>query len=129
MEEDSVILGAPPGALKTGETMRIERNHNLSQPEAVRRIDTFLDELVQRPLPAGLHLTAPSKSWSGDLMSFSFKINKGWLGATIAGTFRVTDQSVVFDSDLPGLVTLFAPEEDIRNVINQQLDGLLGGQY
>jgi hypothetical protein len=108
--------------------MRIERNHNLGQPEAIRRIDTFLDELMQRPLPAGLHIKTPRKIWAGNLMNFSFKAKKGWLGTTIAGSILVTDQSVVFDSDLPGLVTTFVSEEAIRNLINQEFDDLLGGQ-
>jgi hypothetical protein len=108
--------------------MRIERNHNLGQPEAFRRIDTFLNELMQRPLPAGLQITTPSKIWSGNLMNFSFKAKKGWLGTTIAGTILVTDQSVVFDSDLPGLVTTFVSEEAIRKLINQEFDDALGGE-
>jgi hypothetical protein len=107
--------------------MRIERNHNLGQAEAIRRIDTFLDELMQRPLPAGLHIKTPIKIWSGNLMNFSFKAKKGWLGTTIAGSILVTDQSVLFDSDLPGLLTAFVSEEAIRNLINQEFDDLLGG--
>jgi hypothetical protein len=106
--------------------MRIERNHNLGQQEAIRRIDTFLDELMMRRLPAGLHIKTPSKIWSGNLMHFSFKAKKGWLGTTIAGSILVTDQSVVFDSDLPGLVTTFVSEEAIRNLITQEFDDLLG---
>jgi hypothetical protein len=105
--------------------MRIERTHNLGQPEAIRRLDTFLDDLMQRPLPAGLHIEAPSKTWSGNLMNFSFRAKQGWLGATIAGSILVTDQSVVFDSDLPGLVTAFVSEDVIRNLVNQELNGLL----
>ena len=37
---------------------------------------------------------------------------------------RVNDDSVVIDSDLPGLVTTFVSEDKIRDVINEQLDGL-----
>jgi len=36
----------------------------------------------------------------------------------------VNQDSVVIDSDLPGLVTAFVSEDQIRNVINEQLDGL-----
>ena len=58
-------------------------------------------------------------------MQFSFKAKKGWLGATITGSLRVTDQAVILDSDLPGLVTTFVSEEDIRALIDRQLDDLL----
>ena len=107
--------------------MRIERNHQLGQPEAIRRIDTFLNELMQRPLPGGVTIQEPSKNWAGSVMTFSFKAKKGWVGATIAGTLRVEDQTVVMDSDLPGLVTAFVPEDQIRAAIAQQLDGILQG--
>ena len=45
-------------------------------------------------------------------------------GATISGVIHVNQDSVVMDSDLPGLVTAFVSEDQIRNVINEQLDGL-----
>ena len=110
---------------KRANAMRIERNHNLGQPEAIRRIDTFLHELMQRPLPGGVTLQASSRNWLGSVMQFSFKAKKGWLGTTITGSLRVTDQAVILDSDLPGLVTTFVSEEDIRALIDRQLDDLL----
>jgi hypothetical protein len=57
-------------------------------------------------------------------MRFSFKAKKGFFGTTISGVIRVNDDSVVMDCDLPGLVTAFVSEDQIRNVINEQLDGL-----
>ena len=57
-------------------------------------------------------------------MRFSFKAKKGFLGATISGIIRVNQDSVVMDSDLPGMVTAFVFEDQIRNAINKQLDGL-----
>ena len=57
-------------------------------------------------------------------MRFSFKAKKGFLGATISGVIHVNQDSVVMDSELPGLVTAFVSEDQIRNVINEQLDGL-----
>jgi hypothetical protein len=108
--------------------MRIERSHNLGQQEAMRRIDTFVDALILRPLPAGLTIEAPCKSWTANVMQFSFKAKKGWLGTTITGSMRVTDQAVALESDLPGILTTFVPEHDIQVLINQQLDDILGAQ-
>lgn len=105
--------------------MRIEHNHHLGQPEAIRRINSFLDTLFQGPLPGGLSIEAPCKTWSGNVMEFSFKAKKGWLGATIAGNLCVTEQLVVLESDLPGIVTAFVSEADIRARISQELDSLL----
>ena len=104
--------------------MHIERRHNVGKEEAIQKIDTFLDDLMHGQFPGNVAIKEASKNWSNDAMSFSFKAKKGFLGATISGVIRVNQDSVVMDSDLPGLVTAFASEDQIRNVINEQLDGL-----
>ena len=104
--------------------MHIERRHNVGKEEAIQKIDTFLNDLMHGQFPGNVAIKEASKSWSNDAMSFSFKAKKGFLGATISGVIRVNQDSVVMDSDLPGLVTAFVSEDQIRNVINEQLDGL-----
>ena len=104
--------------------MHIERRHNVGKEEAIQKIDTFLDDLMHGQFPGNVAIKEASKSWSNDAMSFSFKAKKGFLGAMISGVLRVTQDSVMMDSDLPGLVTAFVSEDQIRNVINEQLDGL-----
>jgi hypothetical protein len=104
--------------------MHIERRHNVGKEEATHKIDTFLDDLMRRQFPGNVTIKEASKSWSDDVMRFSFKAKKSFFGATISGVIRVNDDSVVMDSDLPGLVTTFVSEDQIRNVINEQLDGL-----
>ena len=79
--------------------MYIERKHNLGKEE-------------------------PFKSWFDEEMHFSFKARKGLIGAMISGVIRVNDDSVIMDSDLPGLVTAFVSEDTIRDVINTQFYGL-----
>jgi Putative polyhydroxyalkanoic acid system protein (PHA_gran_rgn) len=105
--------------------MRIERPHKVGKPEAIRRLDQFPEELKRRELPAGVVITEASKSWSGDVMTFSFATKKGFLGTTIPGTVQVKDSSLVLDLDVPGIVTTFVPEEKIREAINKELDKLL----
>lgn len=104
--------------------MHIERKHNLGKEEAIHKIDAFLDDLMRRQFPGEVAIKDASKSWSDDAMSFSFKAKKGFFGTKISGVIRVNDESVVMDSDLPGLVTAFVSEDQIRNVINEELDGL-----
>ena len=104
--------------------MHIERRHNVSKEEAIHKVDTFLDDLMRRQLPGGVAIKEASKSWSDNVMHFSFKAKRGFIGTTISGVIRVNDDSVVIDSDLPGLVTAFVSEDQIRNVINEQFDGL-----
>ncbi len=104
--------------------MHIERRHNVGKEEAIHKINTFLDDLMRRQFPGEVTIKEPSRSWSDDAMRFSFKAKKGFFGATISGVIRVNDDSVIMDSDLPGVVTAFVSEDNIRNVINEQLDGL-----
>src|SRR5438067_13894555 len=104
--------------------MYIERRHNVGKEEAIQKIDSFLDDLMRRQFPSGVTIKELFKSWSDDAMHFSFKVRKGFIGATISGVIRVSDDSVIMDSDLPGLVTAFVSEDKIRNVINEQLVGL-----
>jgi Putative polyhydroxyalkanoic acid system protein (PHA_gran_rgn) len=104
--------------------MHIERRHNVGKEEAIHKINTFLDDLMRRQFPGDVTIKEPSRSWSDDAMRFSFKAKKGFFGATISGVIRVNDDSVIMDSDLPGVVTAFVSEDNIRNVINEQLDGL-----
>jgi hypothetical protein len=104
--------------------MNIERNHNVSKEEAIHKIDTFLDDLMRRQFPDGVTIKEPSKSWSDNAMCFSFKAKRGFIGTTISGVIRVNDDSLVMDSDLPGIVTAFVSEDKIRDAINEQLDGL-----
>ena len=104
--------------------MHIERTHNVGKKEAIHKIDTFLDELMRRQFPGGVAIKEASRSWSDNAMRFSFKAKKGFFGTTISGVIRVNDDSIVVDSDLPGLVTAFVSEDQIRNVINEQLNGV-----
>jgi hypothetical protein len=104
--------------------MHIERRHNLGKEEAIQKIDTFLEDLMRRQFPGDVAIKDASKSWSDDAMRFSFKAKKGFFGATISGVIRVNNDSVIMDCDLPGMVTAFVSEDQIRNVINEHLDGL-----
>ena len=104
--------------------MHIERNHNVGKSEAIRRIDTLLDDLMRRPPPGGITVQDATRSWSDNLMNFAFMAKRGFFGVTISGQVRVDDDWVAMDFDVPGLVTTFVSEDKIRETITQQLDGL-----
>lgn len=104
--------------------MRIERNHTANQQEAIKKIDSFLDELMKRDFPGGVVVKEPTKSWSGNTMDFSFKLKKGLLGTKLAGKIQVEDGKIILDSELPGLVRTLVSEDKISDVIGQQIDTL-----
>ena len=87
--------------------MHIERKHNVGKEEAIQKIDTFLNDLMDARFPGHVAIKEASKSWSNNAKHFSFKAKKGFVGATISGVIRVNPDSVVMDSDLPELVTAF----------------------
>ena len=107
--------------------MHIERSHNVGKDEAIHKIDTFLDDLMHRQFPGGVTIKEPFKSWSDDAMHFSFAAKKGFIATTISGIIRVNNDSIVIDSDLPGLVTTFISEDKIRDVINGAVGPLILG--
>ena len=104
--------------------MHIQRNHSVGKKAAIHKIDTFVEDLMRRQFPGGVTVKESSKSWSDNAMSFSFKVKKGFIGTMISGVIRVNDDSLVIDSDLPGLVTTFISEDKIRGAIDEQLDSL-----
>jgi putative polyhydroxyalkanoic acid system protein len=120
----SLLIAFPWERQEIDRKMHIQRNHNVGKEEAIHKIDTFLDDLMRRQFPGGVAIKEASKSWSDNVMRFSFKAKKGFIGAMISGVIQVNDDSVVMDSNLPGLITAFVSEDKIRNVINEQLEGL-----
>jgi hypothetical protein len=76
--------------------MHIERRHNVGKEEAIQKIDTFLNDLMDARFPGDVAIKEASKSWSNNAMHFSFKAKKGFVGATISGVIRVNQDSVVY---------------------------------
>jgi hypothetical protein len=106
--------------------MQIEQRHELGQKEAIRRIDTFLDELMRREPPGGVTIKHARKDWDGNRMSFSVAAAKGFFGATIQGVMEVMADRVVVNSDLPALLQGVVGEDRIRDTIARELGRLLG---
>ncbi|MBU1821483.1 MAG: polyhydroxyalkanoic acid system family protein [Bacteroidetes bacterium] len=104
--------------------MRIERTHTASQQEAIKKIDSFLDELMKRDFPGGVVVKEPTKSWNGNTMDFSFKVKKGFVSSKIEGTIQVEDGKIILNSDLPGLIKTFVSDEKISDVVSKQIDTL-----
>jgi hypothetical protein len=106
--------------------MQIEQRHDLGQKEAIRRIDTFLEDLMRRQPPAGVTIKNAQKDWEGNRMSFSFGAAKGFFGATIQGVMEVMADRVVVHSELPALLKGIVGEDRIREAIARELGRLLG---
>ncbi len=108
--------------------MQVHVGHRLGQTEAIRRLETFFDELKRRPVPGGVEISRTRTAWDGNRMAFSFFAGRGSLGTDIAGEIVVTDYLVVFQSELPALVRIVIGEERVRSVIARELDRVLNGE-
>ena len=105
--------------------MHLERSHKVDKAEAIRRVDTFLDELMRSQLPAGVTIKDASKTWTGDTMKFSFKPKKGFFSVgAVSGIIHAGADSIAMDADVPPLITKFVSEQTISEVINKQFDEL-----
>jgi hypothetical protein len=106
--------------------MQITKEHKTSKDQAIKKIDSFLNDLMAREFPAGVKIKDPQKEWRGSVMNFSFRAKKGFAGTTISGTVQVTDTQVILDSVLPGIVTTFVSEDKVKEVIVKQFNELFG---
>ncbi len=105
--------------------MQIEQPHDLGEAKAIRRIDRFLDDLIQRQPPGGVTIKDARKEWDGNRMNFSFAAAKGFFSTTIRGVMEVTSDRVVLTSELPALVRGVVGEARIREVIARELGRVL----
>ena len=105
--------------------MRIERDHYMGREEAIQRIDSFLEQfLAASKFPAGFQVVNPAKRWSGNKMDYSFTAKKGILRSNLEGQVEVTDDRVILDFKLPGILSKLISEEAIRRTFNEQFDRL-----
>ncbi len=103
--------------------MRITLAHRTTQSEAIKKINSYLDDLMQRKFSMAT-ITDPNKNWEGNIMRFSFGVNIMFFNLDFSGIVIVTDSEVVGESDLPELVSRFVSEEKIREVITRKFNEL-----
>lgn len=104
--------------------LNLKKEHNHDKQEAIRKIDDFLEKLMQRDWPAGVKIVEPVKEWHGDEMQFSFKGKKSLMSTKLQGKISVTDDAAILDMELPTMVTKLVGEDKIKSVIGKQFDSL-----
>lgn len=106
--------------------MRIERKHTLGRQEAIRRIDGWLDALLQRSVPTAVQIENFSKTWTDNVLRVSCRVKKFMIGATISATATVNDDVVIIEFELPGFLKALMPEDRIQQGIQKEIVPLLG---
>lgn len=90
--------------------------HNLSQEEALKRIQTLLGETKK---DHGDKINNLIEKWNGNVGEFSFTI----MGFDISGTLTVNAGSVDIDAELPFAASLFKGK--IKELIEEKAANLL----
>ena len=101
--------------------MKLTLAHNTTQEQAIEKIDDYLNELMKREFP-GVVVIDPQKEWRGNFMRFSFAVQKLIFTLEFSGTVLVTDQEVIGEAEIPGMVTTFVSEEKIKEVITKKFN-------
>ena len=96
--------------------MEIRRHHNMTRDAAVQLSDQILPGFIEQ---AGDNVSNIQRQWDGNVLRFAFRTH----GMNIKGTFLVTDDEIIIESELPFMARPF--EERVRSAIEQQLDILL----
>ena len=105
--------------------MRIEREHRVGQEEAKQRIDGFIDHWIARnDFPGGIKIVNPARQWSGNRMDYSVTAKKGLLRTTLKGEVAVSEERVILDFHVPGVIAKLVGEDAIRSAVEQQLTEL-----
>ncbi|MFA6410986.1 MAG: hypothetical protein WCW26_05445 [Candidatus Buchananbacteria bacterium] len=103
--------------------MKITLPHYTTQQEAIRIIDAKANELMGFSHPA-VTIVDPKKSWDNNILRFSFGVKRLFLNLELSGLVIVTDQEVIGEGEVPGIVTTFFSEETIKSVIREQFNRL-----
>ena len=96
--------------------MEIRRHHNMTMDSAVQLADQILPGFIEK---AGDNVSNIQQQWDGNVLRFAFHTH----GMNIKGTFLVTDDEIIIESELPFMARLF--EERVRSAIELKLDTLL----
>ena len=96
--------------------MEIRRHHNMTMDAALQLSDQLLPGFIEK---AGDNVSNIERQWDGNVLHFAFHT----YGMNIKGTFLVTDDEIIIESELPFMARPF--EGRVRSAIEQQLDILL----
>jgi hypothetical protein len=96
--------------------MEIKRDHNMTMESAVQLANQILPGFIEK---AGDNVSNMQQQWDGNVLHFAFHT----YGMNIKGTFLVTDDEIIIESELPFMARPF--EGRVRSAIEQQLDILL----
>jgi len=104
--------------------MNLRYQHGITKAEAIKIIDSFLNELMKWEFPGGVKVKNAKKEWHGDIMEFSFTVRKGIAWTTIKGFIRVFDTTVCLTSELTAVARTFVSEDKVKNAIDRQVKKL-----
>ncbi len=104
--------------------MRVTVSHNKSKEEVKRAVDLAFDDLFRGIVGVPIKLADEKRSWSGDVLTFSFVAKVGFLADPMSGTVVVTPTDLTIDANL-GLLEKLIASAKVKNAIESRVKGLL----
>ena len=106
--------------------MKLTLPHQTTQQKAIDILEKKANELLQSAKEdyPGITIIDPEKKWEGNILRFSFNVEKTLLSLEFGGIIIVTDQEVVGETDIPPIVTTFFPKETIKQKITEEFNKL-----
>src|SRR6476620_2494242 len=104
--------------------MRITVSHNKGKEEAMRIVDSAMDQVL-RPMFSGvIQMTDMQKEWQGSRLLFSLMAGMGVVRVPIKGWILATDTDITIDCDLPNFIEKLLPQS-VRSNVQSAVRGLL----
>jgi hypothetical protein len=106
--------------------MEVSVDHRLKKAEAIRRIDTGIQELLASPEASKFKVSILKKVWTGETLEFVAKASKSLISVRLAGKVHVKNHSVKVSCDLPSLLKTFVGEDAVKDTVIAKLRQVLG---
>jgi len=105
--------------------VRVTISHKKPKQEVVKLIDQNMNDMINGLANGPIQIADMERTWTGDMMNFTFKGKAGFFSVPIAGFIEVTDKEVIVEAALPGIFTKLVPEEKLRTGIEGKIRGYL----
>lgn len=104
--------------------MRVVVEHNSTQAEVIRKVDSASDQMMNVGIK-NVQIVDQKKSWTGPVMDFSFTGKMGFISLPLAGTVAVDDKNITLDCELPSLLKNLMGEEKVRATVEQNIQKMV----
>jgi hypothetical protein len=104
--------------------MRVTISHKKPKQEVVKIVEQNTNEMLKSLASGPVQVVDLQRTWTGDVMDFSFRGAAGFINVPIKGRIEVTDAEVIVEADL-GVLGKLIPEEKLQASVEGKVRGYL----